>query len=140
MNVMLVIAGFLSALAAAIHLGCIFFGASWYRFFGAGEHMAIMAEQGSMKPTIITSVITFILVLWSFYAFSAAGVITQLPFVRTIVVVIAGIYLLRGVAGFYFMNNPLGRTPEFWIWSSSICLVIALVHILGLKQVWSTFS
>ncbi|WP_353615513.1 hypothetical protein [Colwellia sp. PAMC 21821] len=44
MNVMLVIAGFLSALAAAIHLGCIFFGASWYRFFGAGEHMAIMAE------------------------------------------------------------------------------------------------
>lgn len=140
MNVMLIIAGILSALAAFIHVGCIYFGANWYRFFGAGEQMATMAEQGSIQPTIITSGIIFVLIIWSIYAFSAAGVIIQLPFVRVILVIITAIYLLRGVAGFFLINNPLGRTPEFWIFSSSICLIIAIIHIIGLKQVWLTFA
>lgn len=137
MNTMLITAGLLSATAAILHLGCIYFGATWYRVFGAGEQMAIMAEQGSIQPTIITAGITLVLVTWSLYAFSAAGLIIELPFVRTIVVIIASIYLLRGVVGFFFINHPQGRTPEFWLWSSSICLVIALFHIVGLKQVWS---
>ena len=34
MNILLVVAGALSALAALAHIGCIYFGAFWYRFFG----------------------------------------------------------------------------------------------------------
>ncbi len=30
-----------SALAALAHLGCIIFGAQWYRYFGAGEEMIL---------------------------------------------------------------------------------------------------
>ena len=138
MNVMLIVAGTMSLIAAALHLGCIYFGASWYRLFGAGEHMALMAEQGSIKPTLITLSITLVLMTWSLYAFSAAGAIIKLPFIRVILMLITAIYIFRGVAGYFFMNNPLGRTPEFWIWSSSICLIIGLVHLIGLKQVWST--
>lgn len=40
MSYYLVLTEYLSELAALIHLGCITFGASWYRFFGAGEHLA----------------------------------------------------------------------------------------------------
>lgn len=138
MKVMLILAGTMSLIAAALHLGCIYFGASWYRLFGAGEHMALMAEQGSIKPTLITLSITFVLMTWSLYAFSAAGSIIKLPFIRVILMLITAIYIFRGVAGYFFMNNPLGRTPEFWIWSSSICLIIGFVHLIGLKQVWST--
>jgi len=36
-NYLLTAGGAMSAVAAALHLGCILFGASWYRFFGAGE-------------------------------------------------------------------------------------------------------
>ena len=138
MNVMLIVAGTMSLIAAALHLGCIYFGASWYRLFGAGEHMALMAEQGSIKPTLITLSITLVLMTWSLYAFSAAGAIIKLPFIRVILMLITAIYIFRGVAGYFFMNNPLGRTPEFWIWSSSICLIIGLVHLIGLKQARST--
>jgi hypothetical protein len=35
-NFFLIAGGTMSAVAAALHLGCILFGASWYRFFGAG--------------------------------------------------------------------------------------------------------
>jgi hypothetical protein len=77
MNIYLLIAGLLSAVATLLHLGCIYFGASWYRFFGAGEQMALMAEQGSYQPTLITLGISSVLALWSAYAFSAAGLIIR---------------------------------------------------------------
>ncbi len=74
MNVFLIVAGTLSAVAAILHLGCIYFGASWYRFFGAGEQMALLSEQGSIQPTLITSVIVLVLSIWSMYAFPPGGV------------------------------------------------------------------
>jgi len=39
-NTFLMIGAALSGLAALLHVGCILFGAPWYRFFGAGEKMA----------------------------------------------------------------------------------------------------
>ena len=138
MNILLVVAGALSAIAALAHIGCIYFGASWYRFFGAGEQMAIMAEQGSLRPTIITSGIVLVLSIWSLYAFSAAGLIGKLPLIRTALIIITAIYLLRGVAGFLFISTPLGRSPEFWFWSSAICLSLGLLHLIGLKQQWAS--
>ena len=136
MNFYLIIAGSLSALAAIIHIGCIYFGASWYRFFGAGEQMARLAEQGSIQPTLITSGIVLVLTVWSLYAFSAAGLILRLPLIRIALVVITFIYLTRGVVGFFFVSSPMGRSPEFWIWSSTICLAVAIIHLIGLKQTW----
>jgi hypothetical protein len=136
MNVFLIVAGTLSAVAAILHLGCIYFGASWYRFFGAGEQMALLSEQGSIQPTLITSVIVLVLSIWSMYAFSAAGVIFKLPLIRLALVLITLIYLARGIAGFFLINSPMGRSPEFWIWSSAICLSFGIVHLIGLKRQW----
>jgi hypothetical protein len=36
----------LSAAAALLHIAVIVGGAEWYRFFGAGEGMARLAERG----------------------------------------------------------------------------------------------
>jgi len=133
----LIVAGTLSAIVAALHLGCIFFGAAWYRFFGAGEQMAVLAEQGSSQPTIITSGIVLVLCVWSLYAFSAAGIIIRLPLMRLALVLITLIYLVRGIAGFFLVSSPMGRSPDFWIWSSMICLIFGIIHLIGLKQVWA---
>lgn len=138
MNVFLIVAGTLSAIAAILHLGCIYFGVSWYRFFGAGEQMALLSEQGSIQPTLITSGIVLVLSIWSIYAFSAAGIIFKLPLIRLALVLITFIYLARGIAGFFLINSPMGRSPEFWIWSSVICLSFGIVHLIGLKQQWSS--
>lgn len=137
MNKYLVIGGSLSAFAALLHLGCIYFGAPWYRFFGAGEEMAILAEQGSIQPTIVTSVIFIILTTWSAYAFSAAGLIKKLPLIRLALILITFIYLARGIAGFFLIYQPMGRSAEFWLWSSTICLTIGLTHLFGLRQQWA---
>tara|TARA_R110001583_G_scaffold42529_11_gene135274 strand:- start:1703 stop:2125 length:423 start_codon:yes stop_codon:yes gene_type:complete len=140
MNIFLIIAGTLSAIAAILHLGCIYFGAPWYRFFGAGEHMAVLAERGSIQPTLITISIVVVLAIWSLYAFSAAGVFFRLPFMCSVLSLITLIYLIRGIIGFFFINAPMGRSAEFWLWSSIICLIFAIVHFVGLKQQWANIS
>jgi hypothetical protein len=82
----------------------------------------------------MTSGIAIVLVVWALYAFSAAGVLMSLPFARTVLVLISTIYLLRAIAGFFLIYAPLGRSAEFWFWSSSICLVFGIIHVIGLKQ------
>jgi len=137
-NILLLIAAMLNALVAIAHLGCIAFGASWYRFFGAGEQMAVWAEQGNIKATIITLCISLVLFSWCVYAFSAAGLIIKLPLIKFALISITSIYLLRGIGGLFLIANPLGRASGFWLWSSIICLSFAIIHGIGLKQVWAS--
>lgn len=135
-NTFLIIGAALSALAALIHVGCILFGAPWYRFFGAGERMARMAAAGHWYPTVITSGIAVILSCWSLYALSGAGVVRRLPLVRPALCIITGIYMFRAVAFAPFHTYFPGNSALFWVWSSAICFVIGLVHLVGLWQAW----
>jgi hypothetical protein len=128
-NYFLIAAATLSALAALLHLGCIAFGTTWYRFFGAGERMAQMASAGSWYPAIITT--------WARYALSGAGVIPRLPLTRVALCIITGIYLLRGLAGLPMAAFTPERSAAFWWWSSAICLGIGFVHLVGLRQAWA---
>jgi hypothetical protein len=140
-NSFLVTGAALSAIAALLHLGCIFFGPSWYRFFGAGERMAQLSAAGSIVPTLITASIAAVLVLWSLYALSGAGVILRLPLIRLALCLITGIYLLRGLAGLALaVVAPGDRGVAFWCWSSVICLSIGALYLVGTRQVWSQLS
>ena len=133
-NVFLIAGALMSALAAALHIGCIVFGAPWYRFFGAGERMAQMAIAGSWYPAIVTAAIASVLAVWSLYALSGAAVIRALPLLRPALCIITGIYLLRGLV--ILPLAVVGKAAPFWWWSSAICLLIGAVHLVGLLQVW----
>jgi len=137
-NPWLLAAATLDAIAALLHLGCIAIGAPWYRFFGAGERMAQSAESGSAHPALVTTAIATVLLLWSGYALSGAGVIRRLPLLRTALCAITGVYLLRGLVGLSlaFMHDALGRSATFWFWSSTVCLAFGLVHLIGLRATW----
>ncbi len=136
-NNFLVVGAALSAMAALLHLGCIAFGGPWYRFLGAGEQMAQMDLAGHWYPTVATLVITSILLVWSVYALSGAGVIRKLPLTRLVLCVITGIYLVRGLAFTPLMAYFPDNSTTFWFWSSAICLAFGIVHLVGLRQVWA---
>ncbi len=137
-NPFLIAGAALSAVAALLHLACIAFGADWYRFFGAGEKMARMAAAGHWYPTVATLFITGILSIWSAYALSGAGVIGKLPLLRLALCAITAVYLVRGVAFIFLMPRFPGNSTAFWFTSSAICLAIGAVHLIGLRQVWSS--
>lgn len=137
------LAGMLSFLASAIHVGIIFGGPRWYRFFGAGEHMAQLAEARSSKPALITASIATLLCVWGLYAWSGAGIIPGLPFTKYILVSITSVYLLRGVIGCvapFLSTHPAitANSKTFWLLSSVVCLFIGVVHFYGVAVNWST--
>ncbi|MCC6989414.1 MAG: hypothetical protein IT181_10470 [Acidobacteria bacterium] len=133
----LVAAASLSAVAGVAHLGCIAFGGPWYRFFGAGERMARMAEAGHWYPTAITSAIAAVLFTWALYALSGAGVIRRLPLTKLALCLITAVYIGRGVGFVAIMSAFPGNSLTFWLVSSGICLAIGLLHLAGLRQVWA---
>jgi hypothetical protein len=136
-NHFLIAGAALSALAALLHVGCIFFGPSWYRFFGAGERMAQLSATGSLVPTIITFGIASMLALWSLYALSGAGIIPRLPLIRVALCAITSVYLLRGLAGFVVAAvAPGDQGVAFWCWSSVICLGLGALYFAGTRQAW----
>ncbi|HWW11975.1 MAG TPA: hypothetical protein VN018_05620 [Brevundimonas sp.] len=139
-NPALITGGVLSAGACLLHLAAIVGGPSWYRTLGAGERMARQVEQGSWTPHLITVGIAGLLAVWAAYAFSGAGLIPRLPLLRTALVLITAVYLLRGLVLVpAFALNPGGVTP-FVLWSSLIVLAYGIVHAVGVWTAWPTLS
>ena len=130
----------LSTLAAFLHLGVIAGGPEWYRFFGAGERMARMAERGSSTPTLITIGIALILLVWAAYAFAGAGLIRRLPLMRTALVTITMIYLLRGLVLFPALATGPKHWDPFTVWSSMIVLIYGIAYAIGTWKSWPRLS
>lgn len=139
-NKFLIIGSIGSAIAALAHLGCIIFGGDWYRFFGAGEQMARMAEDGHWYPTVVTSIIVLILSIWSLYGLSGSKVIFRLPLLKLGLIVISLIYLIRGVAFVAIMPMFPENSLTFWLASSGICLSIGIFYSVGTFQSWAKLS
>ena len=136
----LIVGGVLSAIAALAHLAIIVGGPDWYRFFGAGEGMAQAAERGDVRAALITIGIAAVLLVWSAYAFSGAGLIPRLPLLRTGLVAISAVYLLRGLAPVAILLFRPGLMSPFWWWSSAIVLVYGLCYAVGTQAAWPRLS
>lgn len=129
-------------IAALLHLACIAGGPDWYRFFGAGEGVAQAAARGEAAPVLMTLGIAAVLGLWAAYAFSGAGRIMRLPFLRTALIAISTIYLARGLMGLA-PASAWGRpdlSTRFVIWSSAIVFIYGLAYALGTWRAWPILS
>jgi hypothetical protein len=139
-NLWLIAAGVLSVAAALTHLAIIVGGPNWYRFFGAGERMAQMAERGAWTPAIFAVGIATVLMIWAAYAFSAAGFIQQLPLARTALILISVVLILRALAYFVRESWRPDLSHSFMLWSSLIVLLLGLCFAIGTWQAWPRLS
>ena len=139
-NVWLIVAGILSVAASLTHLAIIVGGPDWYRFFGAGERMARMAERGALTPSLFTVGIAAVLMIWAAYAFSAAGLIRQLPLARTALVLISLVLMVRALAYFVRDSWRPDLSHSFMLWSSLIVLVLGLCFAIGTVRAWPVLS
>ncbi len=139
-NYPLLIGGLTSLIASALHIGIIFGGPNWYRFFGAGEEMAQMAARGDIRAVIITLFIAGVLAIWSAFGFSGAGLIPRLPFMRFCLIGISAVYLIRGLVPFLIMPLFPHISGTFWIISSGICAFIGFCYAIGTYQMWQSLA
>lgn len=135
----LLLAGWLSAAVAALHVVIIFLGAPAYRYFGAGEEMARQAEAGSFVPAAMTLFIAVVFAVFSLYAFAGAGRLRRLPLLRTGLAVIAAIYTLRGLGLFFelagYVQGSEAVMPRHLAFSV-VSLTIGILYLLGTALLW----
>ena len=128
----------LSAAAAIAHLVCIAIGGPAYRFMGAGERMARAAEAGKLRPAAVTLAVAIMLLVWSAYALSGAGLIATLPLTKVALVLICAAYLGRALA-FPLLKPAFPENSDtFWYVSSGLCGLLGLIHLYGIVSLWQT--
>lgn len=145
-NHCLIFAGTVAAASGLLHVATIFGGPSWYRFIGAPEAIVDLAARGHFYPVIVCLVAAAVLFACAAFAFSGAGLIRRLPFLRTALVLITFGVLVHAIA---FIPLVLLR-PELTtavydgdgvntilVVTSIICLVAGFSYALGTRQAWS---
>ena len=136
----LIAAGIAAAAGAVLHVAIVFGGPDWYAFFGAPNGMVEMARVGNLRAPVSGLVIAAFLALCSAYAFSGAGIIRRLPFLRLGLASIGSLLILRGVLFvplILWRPNALARICEcrsvdaFIILTSVLCLAMGIGYALG---------
>jgi len=136
----LLLAGVLSAVAALLHIAIIVGGPTWYRLLGTGTAMESMVESGSITPAITTFLIALVLSGWAIYAFSGAGIIRRLPYLRPALVTIAVLYLVRGlliVPAYVFVPEVVDGYLQ---WTSLAVTLFGLSYAIGIGRSWKALG
>jgi hypothetical protein len=138
---LLKVAGVLSGFVAALHVFIILQGGSAYRYFGAGERMAHLAEQGSAMPALLTAGLALVFATWSAYAFSGAGMLPRAPYLRLGLILIGSIYVMRGVLLgpqlLWWFEGYRSAVPARQLAFSLVALVTGVVYLEGTRVAWA---
>ncbi len=125
--------GVISALISGLHI-ILAFKPALYKYISASQQSALaqMAEQGSGSTTIATIALALIFAIWAIYAFSGAGLIGPLPLIRTALIAIAVVYILRALTlpTEISMVVNQGYPVQFLVYSV-ISLVTGLLYLIG---------
>lgn len=131
------IAGIISFIIALFQ-AVISFSPSWSLFFGAPTYIA----SNPMILLISGLITTVIFVLFGIYGISGSGIIRPLPMLRWSLLVIGGIYSLRGLLlilqlliYFGIVNSDKIITPQLLL-SSVISLIIGCLYLIGTIDRW----
>lgn len=127
-----------SCAIAALHVAIPFAGAGWYRFFGAPALAAAVERGSTLRPAVMTFAFAAIFALWGLYAISAAGLVRRLPLLRTALVVVGTIYVLRGcflIPQLLRIARHAPQEPRNVVFSVA-SLLIGLCYFVGAARMW----
>jgi hypothetical protein len=114
------------------HLVIVFVGAPGYRYFGVSK-LAELHEKGSLTPTLLTLALAAMFALFGTYALSGAGVLRRLPLLRTTLLGVGALYLLRGLPVIRQAIRLAGGDTRYWmaVFFSGVALLIGIAYIAG---------
>lgn len=126
---------------AALHVFIVVIGVPGYIYFGTAD-LARLAMQGSPIPAVATLALAVLFAVFGVYALAGAGVIRRLPLVRVALVLIGGVYTLRGlivILDILRWVQGAGYPPR-QLFFSAAALGIGLIILLGTFWRWRTTS
>jgi hypothetical protein len=138
-TILLVAAG-CSLAVALLHAVVPLVGPAAYRFIGGFSQASAVESGAAVRLALITYAVALLFAIWALYAFSGAGVLRRLPLLRLGLLVIGGIYALRGLRLIPEMVATVQGTlgvPQRFLWFSAVSLAIGACYLLGTLRSWS---
>lgn len=132
---MLKLGGYINIVIAIGHIIGLFWADKMFEVTGIGKEMTELAQTHSSLPLLVTIFISIIFFIFGLYGLSADKKFRQLPLVKPVIFVIAGIYLVRGV-GELLADTLLGTNSLSETIYSLMALAIGLLFLFGGMKKW----
>ena len=133
-NSWLVVGGWFSLAFAIFQLTGVFWSAKAIAYMGGPADLRVHRYAAYAALCVVFGVLAAGMGL---FALSGAGLMRRVPLLRTGLIVVTAIYLLRGLLAIPQAPIVL-KHPEFarYLWFSVIALVVGIVHLVGTVRVF----
>lgn len=134
---MLKLGGYLNILIAILHIVGLFWADKMFEVTGIAEGMALAAQNiHPLYPYFITVVVAIFFFIFGLYGLSADGKFRKLPFMKPVIFLIAGIYLVRGIGELIFDMDMQKASQLLEVTYSLIAVFIGLLFLIGGLKKW----
>lgn len=134
---MLKFGGYINILIAIAHIVGLFWAEQMFEFTGIEKEMSELAKTYSALPYLLTIFVSIVFFVFGLYGLSANNKFRKLPFLKSGIFIIAGIYILRGLVEILFdisqQTLPIGETIY-----SLIALAIGFLFLIGGLKKWQS--
>lgn len=130
---LLISAGVIASTSGIWHLLCIFGGPSWFVFARAPQQIIESAQQGTMFAPFGTVIVASLMFACTMFAFSAVGLIRKVPLLKSALITIATLCILRGLIAIPTFVTPTGL--DIWqIVASTVWFYVGICFVTGIIE------
>ena len=133
---MLKLGGYINIVIAIGHIVGLFWADKMFEVTGIGNEMTELAQTHSSLPYLLTIFVAIVFFIFGLYGLSADNKFRQLPFLKTVIFTIAGIYLLRGIGELIFDLEKQQANQFLEVTYSLIAVFIGLLFLIGGLRKW----
>lgn len=133
---MLKLGGYINIVIAVGHIIGLFWADKMFEVTGIGKEMTELAQMHSSLPYLLTIFVAIVFFIFGLYGLSADNKFRQLPFLKTVIFTIAGIYLLRGIGELIFDLEKQQANQFLEATYSLIAVFIGLLFLIGGLKKW----
>jgi uncharacterized membrane protein len=132
---MLKLGGYINILIAVGHIIGLFWADKMFEVTGIGKEMKELAQTHYSLPYLLTIFVAIVFFVFGLYGLSADNKFRKLPFLKSIIFLIAGIYLLRGL-GELIADSIQGTNSTSETIYSLFALTVGLLFLIGGLKKW----
>ena len=130
-NIMLKLGGYINIVISIAHIVGLFWADKMFEVTGIGNEMTKLAQTHSSLPYLLTIFVSVVFFIFGLYGLSANNKFRKLPFLKPVVFIIAGTYLLRGIGELIFDLEKQQANQFMEIAYSLIAVFIGLLYLIG---------
>lgn len=136
---MLRLGGYINIIIAIGHIVGLFWADKMFDVTGVGKEMAELDQTHSTLPYLLTIFVAIVFFIFGLYGLSADNKFRKLPFLKPVIFLIAGIYLMRGL-GELITDNIQGTNSTTETIYSLFALTVGLLFLIGGLKKWKLLT